>query len=148
MWNHSYNDSDMAGHGEERVSPYSTTLDQGEIAGVVIGCVFVVFLVLPVALSYLLVYGKRLHVVWKNNQREQCYRGSENAMDLGDHIQNCQDHQTETTVVVDEEQLLPNAELSQSAEPPPSYMVVMNGDLGSDPLPPPEYNSALGMEEV
>ena len=148
MWNYSYNHSHVSGYGEERLTPHhSTTLDEGEIAGVLIGCVFVVFLVLPVVLSYLLVYGKRLHAVWRNN-RERCYRGSENAIEFGDDIQNCQDDQTEITVV-DEEQLLPHAELSQSAEPPPSYTVVMNGDLpGSDPLSPPEYNSALEMEKV
>lgn len=138
----------MADHGE-RLSPYSNTLDEGEIAGVLIGCVFVVFLVLPIAISYLLVYCKRLHAVWKNN-RERCYSGgagSENAIEFGDQIQNCQDDRTEITAV-DEEQLLSNAELSQSAEPPPSYRVVMNGDLGSDSLFPPEYNSALSMEKV
>ena len=145
MWNQSYNHS--VEHGE--ILPQSNTLDEGEIAGVLIGCVFVVFLVLPVAVSYLMVYCKRLHVAWKNT-REHGYGagvGSENAIDLGDQIQNCQDDQTEITAV-DEEQLLPHAELSQSAEPPPSYRVVMNGNVGSDPPPPPEYNSALSMEKV
>ena len=145
MWNQSYNHSDKA---SERFSPHSTILDEGEIAGVLIGCVFVVFLVLPVALSYILVYCKRLHVHWKNT-REHCYggrTGSENAIELGGHIQTYQDDQTET-MIVDQEQLLPNAELSQS-EPPPSYTVVMNSDLGSDAPFPPEYNSAISMEKV
>ena len=150
MWNQSRNHSYVADHGEG-LSPHSSTLDEGEIAGVLIGSVFVVFLVLPIAISYLLVYCKRLHVLWKNN-REHCYSGgvgSENAIELGEQIQNCQDDQTEI-MAVDEQQLLPNAELSQSAEPPPSYRVVMNGDfnLGSDCLSPPEYNSALSMEKV
>jgi hypothetical protein len=148
MWNQSYTHSYVAEQGE-RLAPHSNTLDEGEIAGVLIGCVFLVFLVLPIAVSYLLVYCKRLHVAWKNN-REQCYSGevnSGNVIDLGDQIQNCQDDRTEITAI-DEEQLLPNAELSLSAEPPPSYRVVMNGDLGNDPLSPPEYNSALSMETV
>ena len=149
MWNQSYNHSNVAEYGE-RLSPHSNaTLDEGEIAGVLIGCVFLVFLVLPIAISYLLVYCKRLHVAWKNN-REHCHGGgvgSENIIDLGDQIHNCQDNQTEITAI-DEEQLLPNAELSQSAEPPPSYRVVMNGDLGNDSLSPPEYNSALSMEKI
>ncbi len=148
MWNQSYTHSYVAEQGE-RLAPHSNTLDEGEIAGVLIGCVFLVFLVLPIAVSYLLVYCKRLHVAWKNN-REQCYSGevnSGNVIDLGDQIQNCQDDRTEITAI-DEEQLLPNAELSQSAEPPPSYRVVMNGDLGNDSLSPPEYNSALSMETV
>lgn len=146
MWNQSYNQTEY----RESLSPHPNTLDEGEIAGVLIGCVFVVFLVLPIAISYLLVYCKRLHIAWKNN-REHCYSGglgSENNIELGDRTENCQDDQTEITAVDEEKLILPNAELSLSAEPPPSYRFVMSRDLGSDSLSPPEYNSALSMERV
>lgn len=142
LLNHSFNPS------EDVLSESSSqsTLNEGEIAGVLIGCVFLVFLVLPITLSYILVYCKRLHAALKSRravQREYSDRTSfENVgVEPGDHLQ----HQDGQTVIVQEEHL-PNAELTRS-EPPPSYIAAVIGDQG-DPLLPPTYNSALEMQKV
>ena len=136
MWNYSNNTL----HVTESIGkspPPSSTLNEGDIAGLLIGCVFLAFLVVPVALSYILVYCYRFHVFWKSRQ-EQC-----DSSGLEDVVE-CD---LNTVQGVTQEEPLPNAELTQS-QAPPSYTMAVNEELSQDTLMPPDYNCALNMEKV
>lgn len=147
MINQSFTDS---GHDHESSNTYS--LNEGEIAGILIGTVFMIFLVIPVVASYILVCFKRLHGRWKNRRAGsqhdhteiwEDFTDSEGDGDSTHHVQ------LEMKVTVPEEHLrLPRAELTHS-EPPPSYRLVTAGECKTaDPLVPPTYETALDMDKV
>ena len=144
-WNRSYNPL-LNTESDERLSPPPRGLEEGEIGGLLIGSAFLLFLVLPVLLSYLLVYCKRLQVSWKNRREQECRNRSQNSDDVIESGNHGLVDQDETTSVL-EEHHLPNAELTHS-EPPPSYSSVVNRDSNNDKLLPPEYDCALKMEKV
>lgn len=124
------------------------TLNEGEIAGVLVGTVFLVFMLLPILLSYGIVYCRQFHIAWKNKRRRrEQERRLEDALARGDLL-GCDGHGAVEMSTISTEEPLPDAELTCS-EPPPSYVsVVVNGDSSGELVSPPAYAFALNMEKV
>lgn len=133
MWNKTVHNTEPDGE----LSSYA--LNEGEIAGLLIGSVFLLFLVLPVTLAYMLACCKRFHMYWKSRNCR------DSVQHFGDSIDPNYD---QGAINGNSADLFPNAELMQS-ESPPSYTTVVNTSNSSgDALFPPEYDSALTMEKV
>ena len=112
--------------------------NEGEIAGLLIGSVFLVFIVLPVTLSYMLVYCKRFHIYWKNRNRRDSVQHFEDSIDP---------NYDQEVINSNSDDFFPDAELMQS-ESPPSYTTAVNNNSSEDTIFLPEYDSALTMEKV